>query len=77
MAVPVGDGSEFQNSPPIPLFEDRSARGIGPPGTGATSTYDVAPDGRFLMVEQAEGDSTSFVVVLNWFEELKRLVPTE
>jgi len=37
--------------------------------------YDVAPDGqRFLMV--AAENTNRINVVLNWFEELKRLVPT-
>ncbi len=41
--------------------------------------YDVTPDDqRFLMVQPLEQRSptTDFNVVLNWFEELKRLVPT-
>ena len=38
--------------------------------------YDVAPDGRFLMIRQSEGASPIQInVVLNWPEELKRLVP--
>jgi len=35
---------------------------------------------RFLIVQESGGDavaSTEFILVLNWFEELKRLVPTE
>ncbi len=41
------------------------------------SNYDVNPDGqRFVMVKQAETSATQINVVLNWFEELKRLVPT-
>ena len=47
--------------------------------TGVRS-YDVSPDGRrFLMIKTAtgpEGARTQLVVVLNWSEELKRLVPT-
>jgi hypothetical protein len=45
-------------------------------------TYDVSPDGqRFLMIK-ASGESNdmsapmSIIVVQNWTEELKRLVPT-
>ena len=39
-------------------------------------TYDVAPDGRFLMIEQTPSYLTQrFAVVLNWFEELRRRVP--
>ena len=43
------------------------------PNTGRT--YDVAADGRFLMIEQTPSYLTQrFAVVLNWFEELKRRV---
>jgi serine/threonine-protein kinase len=41
--------------------------------------YDVTPDGRFLLV-QAESprqeEVTKIHITLNWFEELKRLLPT-
>jgi hypothetical protein len=41
-------------------------------------TYDVAPDSRFLMIEQTPSYLTQrFAVVLNWFEELKRRVPVD
>ena len=41
-------------------------------------TYDVSADGkRFLMVKQpANQAAPQIVVVQNWLEELKRLVPT-
>ena len=40
--------------------------------------YDVARDGRFLAVVRDESAPPAPVnVVLNWFEELKRLVPTK
>ena len=41
--------------------------------------FDVTGDGqRFFMLGQETGDlpATRLIVVLNWFEELKRLVPT-
>jgi hypothetical protein len=43
--------------------------------------YDVAPDGRFFIIRgvQTEGESgipSNIIVVLNWLDELKRLVPT-
>jgi hypothetical protein len=49
-----------------------------PPWWGSTA-YDVAPDGRFLMISESESRRASMklMVVLNWFEELKRLAPTE
>ena len=44
--------------------------------TGRAS-YDVAPDGQRFVMITAESELTQIVVVLNWFEELKRLVPTD
>jgi Tol biopolymer transport system component len=40
-------------------------------------TFDVAPDGRFLMIEPTATNAQRFNVVLNWTEELKRLVPAK
>ena len=46
-------------------------------------TYDISPDGqRFLMIKPGGGPDqtaapTSLVVVQNWTEELKRVVPTK
>ena len=42
-------------------------------------SYDISPDGeRFLMIKESAGsDSTEFILVLNWFNELERLVPTK
>ena len=43
--------------------------------------YDIAPDGRFLIIRSGQADAerrprrSQIVVVQNWFEELKRLVP--
>ena len=60
MAVPVSTGQELQPGRPAPLFEDHFLRGA--PGY---PNYDVARDGRFLMVEPAESGGTSFTVVVN------------
>ena len=43
--------------------------------------YDVAPDGRFVMIRSGETDAggaaaSNMILMQNWFEELKRLVPT-
>jgi len=47
--------------------------------SGNTAAYDVEPSGRrFIMVTEPENalpDRQQIVVVRNWFEELKRLVP--
>ena len=48
---------------------------------GRNRPWDVAADGRFLMIKesgsgQEAGVPSQINVVLNWTEELKRLVPT-
>jgi serine/threonine protein kinase len=50
---------------------------------GFGNNYDLAPDGqRFVMIKEGAATATvpapaaQIVVVQNWFEELKRLVPT-
>jgi hypothetical protein len=60
--------------PPRELFEG----GFVPFNTGTPRTCDVAPDGRFLMIEANDSDSgASLVLVRNWSEELKRLAPKQ
>jgi eukaryotic-like serine/threonine-protein kinase len=48
---------------------------------GPFANYDVSPDGqRFLMLKPVEQDQAALTLinlVLNWTEELKRLVPIE
>ena len=47
---------------------------------GSERAYDVAADGRFVMIESEPNDNTasaSIVVVLNWSEELKQRAPTK
>jgi serine/threonine-protein kinase len=50
-----------------------------PPNPGRT--YDIAADGRFLMIKYADASGTaapaSIIIVQHWVEELKRLVPTK
>ena len=42
------------------------------------SQFDVARDGRFLMIQnQGQGSVALLNVVVNWFEELRRFVPTK
>ncbi len=74
MVVSVETGSGFFASKPSVLFEGRFDRGV----TGNLS-YDISPEGdRFLMI-QPLGDRTtaSFRVVLNWFDDVRRLSPVE
>jgi eukaryotic-like serine/threonine-protein kinase len=61
MAVPVSLEPVFTPGTPRPLFE-----GVYGPA------YDVAPDGRFLMIRGATPENvTQLNVVLNWFEDVK------
>jgi hypothetical protein len=77
MAVAISTEAELAPGKPTLLFEGAYEMGtaFGPvPGTN----YDVAPDGRFVMIRRGESAGPAQInVVQNWFEELKRLVPTE
>jgi hypothetical protein len=75
MAVEVTTQPGFAPGKPRLLFE-----GAYTPSTALSTNYDVSPDGqRFLMLKPVETQTstpTQINVVLNWFEELKRRVPT-
>jgi Tol biopolymer transport system component len=78
MVVAVESGEELAFEQPQILFEDRFLSPFMNPSVGET-TYDVSPDGRsFVMIQRsAEAKRNKIHVVLNWFEELSRLVPTD
>jgi Tol biopolymer transport system component len=74
MSTAVETGTEFSFAPPKALFS-------GPYAwfpTGAAVSYDVARDGRFVMIlpeeQTREAASAGIVVVLNFDEELKQRV---
>jgi Tol biopolymer transport system component len=73
MAVSVRrDGEGLTVGTPRVLFEQRLT--IQPnPGTGSQN-YDVSPDGQRFLIAVPGETSSELYVVLNWFEELKRLV---
>ena len=72
MVVTVETESEFKAGTPRELFKGQF-RGSA---TLIDHSYDLTPDGRFIMIqEDEESAKTKINVVLNWFEELKRLVP--
>jgi len=80
MAVAVKTKPSFVPGAPRVLFEGVYAEGTssacGPPGP-TSSNYDVSANGeRFLMIKDSETDSvaTQVNVILNWSEELKRLM---
>jgi len=73
MSVKVEMASTFSYEPPRVLFE-------GLYDTHLQRAYDVARDGRFLMVRDATppdaaSEGTFIILVHNWLEELKRLAP--
>ena len=68
MAVAVTTEPTFTIGTPEVLFEQPYYRSGG-------RHYDLAPDGRLLMIKQRSA-TVNIHVVLNWFEELQRLVPT-
>ncbi len=70
MRVGVALAPDFEASPPEAVLEAPTALGHG--------TYDITPDGeRFLMLLGDPAGFRELKVVLNWHEELKRLVPVE
>ncbi len=74
MAVDVRTQPAFSVGAPRLLFEGRYV-----PSVNSVSGFDVSPDGRrFLRVQPIEPDppANQINVVMNWFEELKRLVPS-
>ena len=74
MAVKISFEPELRFEAPQTLFESPYSHGVV-----KTPTYDVGPDGRFLMIKPVaeEGQARrELILVQNWFEELKRLVPT-
>ncbi len=71
MVVGIKTEPTFTPGNPVVLFTGRYIMG------GAVVNYDISPDGqRFLMIKGDEGQPGQINVVQNWFEELKRLVPT-
>jgi serine/threonine-protein kinase len=73
MAVPVQTTPTFSAGNPTKLFEGQWFRGQ------SGRTYDVAKDGRFLMIKDAvtneQGSAATMTVVVNWVEELKQKLP--
>ena len=67
--IDTGDGPSV--GAPRPLFEDTFAL-----DNRGSPDYDVFPDGSFVFVERDPRPAPRQInMVLNWFEELKRLVP--
>jgi Tol biopolymer transport system component/predicted Ser/Thr protein kinase len=69
IAAAVETGPQLRVVDSRELFEGRYLSCL------SCQTYDVGPDGRFLMVQDPQEPAPAGInVVLNWFEELKRLM---
>ena len=76
MVVPIDTEDGFAPGNPGVSFEGQYL----PDVYGTDRTYDIAPDGRFVMIKESgeagqPAASPQLTVVLNWFQELTRLVP--
>jgi serine/threonine-protein kinase len=72
-AAAVTTGRAFAAAPAVALFD-------GPYVDSNGRWYDVAPDGRFLLIKPgwlSAGRDAPLYVVLNWLQELKQRVPIE
>ena len=77
LAVSVRPGDALVVGRPAVLFEKAH-----PPVLTGSRSYDVSPDGRFAMITSGDTGSDTdatpnVIVVQNWFEELRRLVPVD
>lgn len=77
MRLGVERAASWSATTPAPLIKDGY---VTSPGWTNGRAYDIAPDGhRFLVIKQGGAGQTvvppSLIVVQNWVEELKRLVP--
>jgi len=70
MAVDIDLGEQLMLGTPKVLFEQ---------GSDFVKAYDVADDGRFVMVQERERNPPPdhLILVQHFAEELKRLVPTD
>ena len=71
MVVDVTTSPAFSASRPRVLFEGLETSITDP------TCCEVSPDGeRFLMIKEGDSSDAELILVQNWGEELKRLVPT-
>jgi serine/threonine-protein kinase len=86
MGVRVDGGASFAASAPVPIVQGAYAYTFNAPspdasfGGFAARSFDVAADGRFLMLKPLPDDeeapaASSIIVVQNWLDELVRRVP--
>ena len=78
MRVPIEAAASWRSGVPSPFVQNRYFH--QPPAGSAAPTFDVGPDGRLLMiknVDTAGAPPNQLILVQNWDQELKRLVPTD
>jgi serine/threonine-protein kinase len=75
MVVDITDLEDLRVSEPRELFEHQFGGSIGM----ALSRYDVSTEGSrfFFATAQKQSSPTEVHVVLNWFDELEELIPTD
>ena len=71
MAVEITTNPTFSPGKPSLLFEGQNWR-----SGQSRADYDVTPDGQRFLTMEGEGTDSEINVILNWFSELNRLVPT-
>jgi Tol biopolymer transport system component len=75
MAVSIQTAPELSIGTPRMLFDARDYR-----AAGDSRPWDIAPDGRFLMLKDSSTQSISgsrqIILVQNWFDEPTRTVPS-
>jgi hypothetical protein len=74
MGATVSPDVTFKFNTPRLLFESPYRKMVQPP------SYDVAPDGRFLMIKADDGardSTTEIMVVQNWHQHVQRLLPSD
>ena len=75
MRVPIEAAASWRSGVPGPLFQNRY---FHQPTGNSARTFDVGPDGRLLMIKNVDATGrppNQMILVQNWSEELKRLVP--
>ena len=70
VAVSFGPDGPVPSAPRV-LFDQRYQYGLGQ----TTANYDVSPDGKVFVMVKDQSSSSRLNIVLNWFDELRRLAP--
>ncbi len=74
MTAPISTAGTFSVGAPRKLFDMPPALLLS---TDTTTNFDIAPDGRFLVVRQTSQENMAghIVVALDWFQTLRKLAP--